>query len=440
MDSDDDKRDGRPEIEMLHMERQRKQRFNEEELQILVREVQARRPCPGYTRVAQAAWEDIAAKVSASSFGCLRTGMQCKKRYNDLMRRQPCYMKKGPRAKRNRVTRQTEAKLHHPTEAKLHPTEAKPHHPTEEEEPFLSVKTESFKCEFVDGEGPIALEEFQNEVGSQYLWVELDSPSTNQTLDAATSSEASRVHPPQTPTPVTSPRPSLPQTNLQPRVNIVRLNLETGTQVSTPQVTGTVHIPQSQGTLQPQTNTRPVTVQPQADGFPQGNAPFHVNIPQVVQLPQQATLPQANLSQAYTPQANQSQTYIPQAYLSQAYTPQANQSQAYMSQANVQPQTNIPQVNQATVHIPLIEVQPHMQVQLPPQDLAALVQVHRQGYDMLQRDLVSMRSSMERVLQPLLSSINNNLERLVNAVEHLSGVENTPQTNGVVHAYHDSPP
>lgn len=110
-----------------------------------------------------------------------------------------------------------------------------------------------------------------------------------------------------------------------------------------------------------------------------------------------------------------------------------------MPQSTVQPQTNIPQVNQPTVHIPLIEVQPHMQVQLPPQDLAALVQVHRQGYNMLQRELVSMRSSMERVLQPLLSSINNNLERLVNAVEHLSGVKSTPQTNSVVHGHHDAP-
>lgn len=143
MDSDNDKRDGRPEIEMLHMERQRKKRFNEEELKILVREVQARRPGPGYTRVAQAAWEDVASKVSASSFGYLRTGMQCKKRYNDLMRRQPCYIKKGPGSKRKRVTRQTEAKLHHPTE---------------EEEPFLSVQTKRFTFEFVDGEGPIALQ------------------------------------------------------------------------------------------------------------------------------------------------------------------------------------------------------------------------------------------------------------------------------------------
>ncbi|KAM9541357.1 uncharacterized protein ACWYII_038937 [Salvelinus alpinus] len=430
MDSDNDNRDGRPEIEMLHMERQRKKRFNEEELKILVREVQARRPGPGYTRVAQAAWEDIAAKVSASSFGYLRTGMQCKKRYNDLMRRQPCYIKKGPDSKRKRLTRQTEAKLHHPTE---------------EEEPFLSVKSKRFKFEFVDGEGPIALQEFQNEVGSQCIGVDLDSHSTNhlvdgqQTLDAAAPSEASRVYPPQTHTPATSPRTSLPQTNLQPRVNVVRLNLETGIQVSTPQVTGTVHIPQSQGTLQPQTNTHPVTVQPQADGLLQGNAAFHINIPQVVPLPQQATLPQANLSQAYIPQANQSKATLPQANLSQAYIPQANQSQAYMSQSTVQPQTNIPQVDQATVHIPLIEVQPHMQVQLPPQDLAALVQVHRQGYDMLQRELVSMRSSMERVLQPLLLSINNNLERLVNAVEHLSGVENTPQTNSVVHGHHDAP-
>ncbi|XP_029583065.1 uncharacterized protein LOC115170870 [Salmo trutta] len=404
---DNDKRDGRPEIEMLHMERQRKKRFNEEELKILMREVQARRPGPGYTRVAQAAWEDIASKVSASSFGYLRTGMQCKKRYNDLIRRQPCYIKKGPGSKRKRVTGQTEAKLHHPTE---------------EEEPFLSVQTKRFTFEFVDGEGPIALQEFQNEVCSQCIGVELDSPSTNhlvdgqQTLDAAAPSEASRV---QTHTPATSPRTSLPQTNLQPRVNVVRLNLGTGPQVSTPQVTGTVHIPQSQDSLQLQTNTHPVTVQLQADGLPQGNAPFHVNIPQVVPLPQQATLPPANLSQAYIPQANQ--------------------SQAYMSQSTVQPQTNIPQVNQATVHIPLIEVQPHMQVQLPPQDLAALVQVHRQGYDMLQRELVSMRSSMERVLQPLLSSINNNLERLVNAVEHLSGVESTPQTNSVVRGHHDAP-
>nr|XP_046161512.1 uncharacterized protein LOC123999621 [Oncorhynchus gorbuscha] len=409
MDSDNDKRDGRPEIEMLHMERQRKKRFNEEELKILVREVQARRPGPGYTRVAQAAWEDIAAKVSASSFGYLRTGMQCKKRYNDLMRRQPCYIKKGPGSKRKRVNRQTEAKLH----------------PTEEEEPFLSVRTKRYKFEFVDGEGPIALQAFQKEVGSQCIGVELDSPSTNhlvdgqQTLDAAVSSEASRVPPPQTHTPTTSPRPTLPQTNLQPRVNVVRLNLETGTQVSTPQVTGTVHIPQSQCTLQPQTITHPVTVQPQADGLLQGYAQFHVNIPQVVPLPQQTTLAQANLSQAYIPQANQ--------------------SQAYMPQSTVQPQTNIPQVNQPTVHIPLIEVQPHMQVQLPPQDLAALVQVHRQGYDMLQRELVSMRSSMERVLQSLLSSINSNLERLVNAVEHLSGVENTPQTNSVVHGHRDAP-
>ncbi|XP_029491274.1 uncharacterized protein LOC115110075 [Oncorhynchus nerka] len=205
MDFDNDKRDGRPEIEMLHMERQRKKRFNEEELKILVREVQARRPGPGYTRVAQAAWEDIAAKVSASSFGYLRTGMQCKKRYNDLMRRQPCYIKKGPGSKRKRVNRQTEAKLHHPTE---------------EEEPFLSVRTKRYKFEFVDGEGPIALQAFQNEVGSQCIGVELDSPSTNhlvdgqQTLDAAASSEASRVPPPQTHTPATSPRPTLPQTNL----------------------------------------------------------------------------------------------------------------------------------------------------------------------------------------------------------------------------------
>lgn len=148
--------------------------------------------------------------------------------------------------------------------------------------------------------------EFQNKVGSQCLGVELDNPSTNhlvdgkQTLDAAALSEASRVHPPQTPTPDTSHRTSLPQTNLQPQVNIVILNLETGTQVSTTQVDGTIHIPQSQGTLQLQTNTHSVTVQPQADGLLQGNTPFHVNIPQVVPLPQQTTLPQAKQSQPYT--------------------------------------------------------------------------------------------------------------------------------------------
>lgn len=78
---------------------------NEEELKILVRELQDQRPGPGSTR--------------ASLFGYLRTGMECKKLYNDLMGRQPCYVKKDPGATRNRVTRvtkQTEAKLHHPTE------------------------------------------------------------------------------------------------------------------------------------------------------------------------------------------------------------------------------------------------------------------------------------------------------------------------------------
>ncbi|XP_010904491.2 uncharacterized protein LOC105031634 isoform X2 [Esox lucius] len=407
MDSEQESSDGflyldaRPQIEMFHLERQRKHRFNEEELDILLREVQARQPGPGYKRVAQAAWEDIATKVSSSSSGYLRTGIQCKKRYSDLMRRQPNNIKRIRRVKPNRVTKQT---LRHP------PGE---HHD-------VTVKTEGFKTEFVDtelnGEGPIGpLGEFQNEVGSRFPGVALDSPRNTylvdgeQTLDTAVWSEANGVLPP-----ITAPTHwPLHQTNLQPRVNIVRLNLEPCSQVHTPPFTRGIRIPKFGGAQGPHADTFPVTVQPR------DNAPFYENVPHLVPQSQKETVPQGNQSQANISQVNQSKAYLPQ----------SNQPQAYVQ----------PQVNQATVHIPQIDVQPHIHVQSPPHDLTALVQLHHRGYNMLQRELVSMRSSMETVLQPLLSSISTNLERLVNAVEHLSGVQSKPQTNGGVRDRDSSP-
>ncbi|KAL0993588.1 hypothetical protein UPYG_G00110140 [Umbra pygmaea] len=381
--------EGKPEIERFHLERQRKKRFDEEELNILFCEVQARQPGPGYNSEAQATWEVIAAKVSSSS-GQLRTGIQCKKRYNDLIRREPSYIKRIRRAKANRGNRQTVTNPHPP-----------------EDDPGVSFKTESFNIEFVDsdvdGEGlTCPVEEFQNEVDSTFLGAELYSPQTNhvddeQTLDTAVCSQTKKVHPS---TDATSHWPSLHQNNLQPRVNIVRLKLEPDSKVSTSQVNGATRNPK------PQTNTTQVTVQPH-NGLLQEDAPLNVNVARG--LPQQAAITRANQSRPYIPQSNQ--------------------SQACMSQDSVHPQLNAPSVNQASVHIPVIEVQPHIQVQPPPQDLAALVQVHQHGYNMLQRELVSMRGSMVRVLQPLLTSINNNLERLANAVERLSGVKNTPQTN-----------
>ncbi|KAJ7989912.1 hypothetical protein DPEC_G00309410 [Dallia pectoralis] len=336
---------------------------------------------------------------------------------NILRQRQPRSTRVVRRAKQNRLTKKKLRQLPRPSQ----------------EGHVVSVKKEVFKTEFDDaelnGEGTIGtFGDFQNEVGTKVLGVGPGNPRTTdllddeQTLDNAALSEANRVHPLIT---RTSQWPSLPTKNLQPRVNLVRLNLEHSSH-NTPELIRGFHFSTPQNSPGPHVTAAPTTVQSQ------GNTPFDVNLPHFVPLSQQATVAQDNQSQAYTSQNNQSQ----------AYTSQSNQAPADVPQSNhsyVRPRISASQVNPTPGHIPQIDIQPHIHVQSPPLDLTALVQIHHQGYNMLQRELVGMRSGIETMLQPLLSSINTNLERLVNAVERLSGVENKLQTDGGVRNQGSSP-
>lgn len=73
------------------MARVRQQRFTQEELDILVREIQAR-----YHRIytkglpfamIRQAWEEVAAAVNAAGVGPVRTASACQTRFRDLKRR-----------------------------------------------------------------------------------------------------------------------------------------------------------------------------------------------------------------------------------------------------------------------------------------------------------------------------------------------------------------
>ncbi|KAJ8346814.1 hypothetical protein SKAU_G00282150 [Synaphobranchus kaupii] len=74
--------------------RTRQERFSQEEMDVLFREVQARYAmiygtsdrAPRVSEV-RTAWEQVAAAVNASSSGPKRTSVQCRKRINDLRRR-----------------------------------------------------------------------------------------------------------------------------------------------------------------------------------------------------------------------------------------------------------------------------------------------------------------------------------------------------------------